>query len=119
MDLPADFTDRLRSIAKTLDGNSPEGIAALNIRAAAAEIDRLRTSTAAGGYETGWVIERSTSEVSRPEYYTGHEYPLQYWSFDNLKALRFARKEDAETIRASGLIFEIPNAHRVADHGWG
>ena len=66
-----------------------------------------------------WVIERDTSPVSAPEYYTGHEFPSHYWSLDSLRALRFSRQEDAETIKNSGLIFEESNSHRVAEHGWG
>ena len=60
--------------------------------------------------ETGWVIEREDSEPSRPMYYAGFN-----WSYDNLKAIRFARKVDAETMSR----YMFPGEpHRIADHMW-
>ena len=60
--------------------------------------------------ETGWVIEREDSEPSRPLYFSGFE-----WSYDNLKAIRFARKVDAETMSR----YMFPGEpHRIADHMW-
>lgn len=69
--------------------------------------------------ETGWVVVRSCQNnsaliyLSRPSLLGGH-YTTE-WSYDNLKALRFARKEDAETVK-DGLC--LPNA-RVEEHTWG
>ena len=57
--------------------------------------------------ETGWVVESSVSEPSRPLYMAG----LNKWTVDNLKAVRFARKEDAEK-------FALKN-DRVCEHSWG
>ena len=63
-----------------------------------------------GPDETGWVIEREDSEPSRPMYYAGFE-----WSYDNLKAIRFARKVDAETMCR----YMFPGEpHRIAGHMW-
>lgn len=60
--------------------------------------------------ETGWVIERADSEPSRPMYYAGKD-----WSYDNLKAVRFARKQDAEAMCR----YMFPGEpHRIADHMW-
>lgn len=60
--------------------------------------------------EIGWVIEREDSEPSRPMYYAGIE-----WSYDSLKAIRFARKEDAEAMCR----YMFPGEpHRIADHMW-
>src|SRR5579859_2376491 len=60
--------------------------------------------------ETGWVIEQEDSDPSRPMYYAGFD-----WSYDNLKAMRFARKEDAQTMCR----YMFPGEpHRVADHMW-
>lgn len=62
------------------------------------------------GEETGWVIERADSEPSRPMYYAGFE-----WDYDNLKAMRFARKEDAQKMAR----YMFPGEpHRIADHMW-
>lgn len=67
--------------------------------------------------EYGWVIERGKSPVYAPDYWIGNG-----WSKDNLKAIRFCRKEDAERT-ASGwdeddyLPGDLP--HRIAEHGWG
>jgi hypothetical protein len=63
--------------------------------------------------ETGWVIEHGRSDPSRPEYWaaTGFDH-------DNLKAIRFARKEDAERV-ANCLGGGFPEGyHRIADHMW-
>ena len=60
--------------------------------------------------ETGWVIEREDSEPSRPMYFAGVN-----WDYDNLKAVRFARKIDAETMCR----YLFPGEpHRIADHMW-
>ena len=62
------------------------------------------------GAEVGWVIEREDSEPSRPMYYAGKE-----WDHDNLKAVRFARREDAQTMCR----YMFPGEpHRIADHMW-
>lgn len=62
------------------------------------------------GEETGWVIEREDSEPSRPMYYAGTS-----WEYDNLRAIRFARKEDAQTMAR----YMFPGEpHRIADHMW-
>ena len=43
-------------------------------------------------------------------YYAGFD-----WSYDNLKAIRFARKIDAETMSR----YMFPGEpHRIADHMW-
>ena len=65
------------------------------------------------GEETGWVIEHGRSQPSYPEYWaaTGFDH-------DNLKAIRFARKEDAERV-ANALGGGFPEGyHRIADHMW-
>lgn len=62
------------------------------------------------GAEVGWVIEREDSEPSRPMYYAGTK-----WEYDNLKAIRFARKEDAQAMSR----YMFPGEpHRIADHMW-
>lgn len=69
--------------------------------------------------EYGWVIENAESEPSRPLYFAGHkdrkpEGPNAHnpWSYDNLDAIRFARKEDAENM---GMQSEV----RICEHAWG
>lgn len=57
--------------------------------------------------ETGWVVEVGASDPSRPTYIAG---PNKY-TVDNLKAVRFARKEDAEK-------FALKD-DRVCEHSWG
>ena len=65
--------------------------------------------------ESGWVIELGRSEVSAPEYWCGNG-----WSKDHMRAIRFARKIDAENT-AKGWddepAPEIP--YRFCEHGWG
>lgn len=57
--------------------------------------------------ETGWVVESGASEPSRPLYLAG---PGK-WSVDNLKAVRFSRKEDAQKFALK--------SDRVCEHAWG
>ena len=63
-----------------------------------------------------WVIERDTSEPSRPEYFTGKTHPALCWSDpgDHAAAIRFARKVDAERMA----LFDSARKHRVCEHGW-
>jgi hypothetical protein len=63
--------------------------------------------------ETTWLIECGDP----PEYYTGHEYPSRYWTRNHAQAIRFARKEDAERLSVSGLIFD-DSERRVVEHQW-
>lgn len=66
--------------------------------------------------EYAWVIERGNSPINEPEYWTGIG-----WSKDNLRAIRFARKVDADRA-LSGFDEDDPlpgqPEHRVAEHGW-
>lgn len=81
----------------------------------------------ADSYETGWVIEFGESEPSRPAYWIGPSenpahWPFGMWSDNNLRAVRFARREDAEAVVAFTKLHahDDERAHfRVADHGWG
>lgn len=69
--------------------------------------------------ESGWVIERGDSDASRPFYWGG----ACGWTYDNLCAVRFARKEDAESVETT-LRWERerkgfqPHNNRIAEHGW-
>lgn len=61
--------------------------------------------------EVGWLIENGESgEKLR---YRTVDHGLSTWTADNLKALRFARREDAETFAA-----EDDAAWRIAEHVW-
>lgn len=84
----------------------------------------------------GWVIERGTSEVSKPYYWCGFMFGvnplnhdkspsavkavLNFWQLDNWTAVRFARREDALRVRTC-IEQNDPNkeTHRVAYHEWG
>lgn len=63
--------------------------------------------------ESGWVIEHRASPGHSPAYWAGNG-----WSVDNLMAIRFVRKIDAERAR-NGFDDEFALEHRVAEHGWG
>jgi len=87
---------------------SPEVTKAVAIAAGIAW--SLRTDEIRRGEEVGWVIEREDSEPSRPMYFTGKN-----WDYDNLKAVRFAREQDAQTMAR----YMFPGEpHRIADHMW-
>lgn len=68
--------------------------------------------------ETGWVIEHKNSEPCAPLYWAGNG-----WSREHMKAIRFARKEDAErTARGWDDDDPLPNEpteHRYCEHAWG
>ena len=61
--------------------------------------------------KSGWVIEGAWSEVSAPSYWCGSSA----WSEDHMRALRFARKEDAE--QAAFFMLDGMNI-RIAEHIW-
>lgn len=61
--------------------------------------------------EYGWVIEKYLH--SALYYWTGD--PKNPWQTDNLKALRFARRTDAERMQS----WHCDGEGRVAEHGWG
>lgn len=77
--------------------------------------------------EFGWVIEFGESEVSCPSYWMGpsqntKEWPFGMWSDDNLKAVRFAREQDADAVARAIVMWSDNNsrAHfRIKEHGWG
>jgi hypothetical protein len=60
--------------------------------------------------ETGWVIEQYIA--SELYYWTGD--PKNWWSPDNLRALRFARKTDAERMQT----WHADCVGRVVEHMW-
>lgn len=60
--------------------------------------------------ETGWLVERGGNGT--PMYRT-LEQGLPVWTPDSLKALRFARREDAELFAA-----EDDDAWLVTEHSW-
>jgi hypothetical protein len=67
------------------------------------------------GTETGWVLEHETSEPCAPRYLSTCPLKGYVWSPDHLKALRFARREDAEAVAAN--VYPA-SRHRVAEHAW-
>ena len=62
--------------------------------------------------EFAWVIEHRLSPTSAPNYWAGNR-----WSTDHMRAVRFARKVDAEAVR-NGFDDEYALGHRLAEHGW-
>ena len=87
------------------------------ILSAMKEASRLSPSAdllAAAKAEFGWVIEHGASEISRPRYWGG----VHGWTYDNLKAVRFAREIDAQS-QAEADDDGVPNNYRIKEHGWG
>lgn len=63
-----------------------------------------------------WLIEAAESPVSHPLYWRGSfGDERDHWTDDHLKAVRLARKEDAEAV-ATGVLSGY--AVRIAEHGW-
>jgi len=87
-----------------------------------------RRETPHSGPEFGWVIERGDTPVFAPLYFAFHQHaggdlnddpPNGWlWDFDNLKAARFARREDAEKFWTCAIGRDRDEV-RVAEHGWG
>lgn len=67
------------------------------------------SATPASPAESGWVIVIDLPAVGLG-YWDGHAFPP-----DNLKAVRFARKYDAEVVRGSIKEWQA----RTEEHGWG
>ena len=62
---------------------------------------------------TGWVVESSMSEPAQPLYLSRIRVDgVPIWSPEHARAMRFARKQDAEQI-------EFAYAVRIAEHAWG
>jgi len=61
--------------------------------------------------ETGWLVENGKSFPDTR--YRTIEFGLPAWTPDHLKAIRFARREDAEMFSA-----EDEDAWRIVEHGW-
>jgi hypothetical protein len=68
--------------------------------------------------ESGWVIEHADSEPCAPEYLVvGDRNTVWSWSTDHLRAVRFARKQDADGV--ARIFFGLGNDHRICEHQWG
>lgn len=63
------------------------------------------------GTEYGWVIEGAWSSADKPEYWVGSSA----WSQDSLKALRFARRQDAQ--QTADLMLDGVSV-RICEHAW-
>lgn len=71
--------------------------------------------------EKGWLIELKPSVVSVPTWFGDDDSGVLGWTIDNLKAIRFARKKDAETvIRLEGFTEAFASEHMWCDysHKW-
>jgi hypothetical protein len=65
--------------------------------------------------EYGWLIELKPEHQRRPIYYGENDEGVLGWTADSLRAIRFARKEDAEmVIECEGLTEAF-----ACEHGWG
>jgi len=62
--------------------------------------------------ETGWLLERNITPEG-PEYLTV-DVGRFGWTTDNLKALRLARREDADALAEI-----IDDCQHVREHQWG
>jgi len=60
--------------------------------------------------EIGWLIERT---IDGMVHYLTIEHEMVAWTSDSLKALRFARRQDADMF-AYG-----EDCERIAEHQWG
>jgi len=67
--------------------------------------------------ETGWLVEHAKSPVSKPLYVMLSSSRLQAvdWTEDHLRAIRFARKQDATAFAHQFVGLEDA---RICDHQW-
>jgi hypothetical protein len=65
--------------------------------------------------ENGWVIEKG--DTHNPKYLSANHRRF-YWTHDHLKAIRFARKQDAELVDSHFLLTERIEEHRICEHSW-
>lgn len=107
--------ERLKEIADVIESLSAEAAGLKRERdEARAGIERLRSD------ESAWLIERGDSPAYEPAYWgwseghSGDDGPGFGWTTDNLAALRFGRKIDAERF-AQDIGW---NNVRIAEHGW-
>lgn len=71
--------------------------------------------------ETGWLIELLPSVASQPTWYGETDEGALGWTTDSLKAVRFARSEDAQRVmECEGFTEAHPSDHRWCDysHNW-
>lgn len=71
----------------------------------------LRTAKFAQPMETGWLIENG--KFGDELRYRTIDQGLPVWTADHMKAIRFARRADAELFAA-----EDDDAWRIAEHVW-
>lgn len=134
------LADRLEAFCKVLESarrcdnksisvwsGDPEVVAeAVSVlRIAASQPDR---EAVAAETSFGWVIEAGWTPASAPEYWCGTEGEgdglLHHWNKDSFRAIRFARKIDAERIARCIVdgVSEQPLAWqdvtRVVEYGW-
>ncbi len=65
------------------------------------------------GDSSGWLIEKG--DTSRPQYLTVSDRRWD-WTYDHMKAIRFARQEDAARTTKHFLI--AGTVMRIAEHSW-
>ncbi len=65
--------------------------------------------------ETGWLIELKQSVSKQPTWYGVTDEDVLGWTTNNLKAIRFARVEDAERV----IHAEDWTEAFASDHQWG
>ena len=109
---------QLESALETIERVRTAGKAIINIGGEAAreladERDLLAAALTAkdAADESGWVIEGAWSDTSAPSYWCGSSA----WSEDHMRALRFAREDDAR--QAAFFMLDGMNI-RIAEHGW-
>lgn len=64
--------------------------------------------------ETGWLIELRPSVTSQPTWYGETDEGVLGWTTNNLRAIRFCRKEDAERV----IVCEHFTEAFASDHMW-
>jgi hypothetical protein len=112
-----DAVRRELKIAPGMPGTFDDGAkwALGNVEGRASRADQLHAVINGDqGSEFGWLIELKSSVSPTPTYYGENEEGVLGWTADHMKALRFARREDADlVIRCEGWTEAF-----AAEHGW-
>ena len=100
-------------LAALIQYGAPGGLAPHDFMRIVRELQERRASeTKSDRRETGWLVENGKSG-SELRYRTIGENGWPIWTADNLRAIRFARRQDAEMFSA-----EDEDAWCIVEHQW-
>lgn len=104
--------EKLKQNTPFVDGSTVAVIHYSDLIALLERSPSVSAPTIPEGYEKAWLVEKDIGGF--PNYLYCDGIGLLSWTPSNQKAMRFARKEDADSI-----VSIVEDADRVAEHMWG